>query len=365
MSLDLETDSNYKKQMINLKEVITKYPECLESAGKLRSYLCDLYPDEKLYAGILSDMLADGMVDEIRKHKEIDTLTFNSLCDKIENNRGLAHKHVEGCLNLWANAFDIKIKTPPAPQKLTPVKRTQTKIEITDELHEHKYKKTVIPPTCTEKGYTLHYCDCGYEYKDTFVNPKHDFVLVEYKEPTCEKNGKETYKCAHCSEEQAKDLPATGHKFGKWIESRKPTCTEKGLEVRQCSKCGKKEQRSIDKTGHKFTDWRIEGDLKIRDCLNCGLTETIDLKEERRKEDEVLRRKAELVQAKMRENEREEKKGNIGVIVFFLIVLIVCIVVMVNCIKTNDSFWGFISSMGALLSISMIIYSICQINYKQ
>ena len=322
--------------MINLKEVIAKYPECLESESKLRSYLVDLYPDEKLYAGILADMLSDGIVDEMKGKSNIDTLTFGVLCDKVENKRGLARKYVEGCLNIWANAFDIEIKTSPAPQKLTPVKRTHKKVEITDELHEHKYIKTVIPPTCKEKGYTLYSCDCGYEYKDTFVNQKHDFVLVEYVEPTCEKDGKETYKCSCCGEEKVDILSAKGHKFGKWIEQKKPTCTESGLEVRQCSKCGKKEQRNIDSKGHKWSEWRLEGDLKIRDCSDCGETETIDLAEERRKQKIIE-------QQKIEESRNKEFAKSMLSILFGIIVLIMGIIRVSLMIKDNSfDLGGFI-----------------------
>ncbi len=32
--------------------------------------------------------------------------------------------------------------------------------------HTHSYVETVIAPTCTKKGYTLHKCSCGDEYKD-------------------------------------------------------------------------------------------------------------------------------------------------------------------------------------------------------
>ena len=46
---------------------------------------------------------------------------------------------------------------------------TQTKnIEIEYE-HTHSYSTNVVPPTCTEQGYTLHYCACGDSYKDTYV----------------------------------------------------------------------------------------------------------------------------------------------------------------------------------------------------
>lgn len=34
----------------------------------------------------------------------------------------------------------------------------------------HSYTETVVDPTCTEQGYTLHKCACGEEYKDNYVN---------------------------------------------------------------------------------------------------------------------------------------------------------------------------------------------------
>lgn len=36
----------------------------------------------------------------------------------------------------------------------------------------HSYTAIVTPPTCTEKGYTLHICSCGDQYEDTYVKAK-------------------------------------------------------------------------------------------------------------------------------------------------------------------------------------------------
>ena len=45
-----------------------------------------------------------------------------------------------------------------------------TKTESIPKLsHSHKYTNTVTVPTCIEKGYTTHSCDCGYSYTDTEV----------------------------------------------------------------------------------------------------------------------------------------------------------------------------------------------------
>lgn len=52
--------------------------------------------------------------------------------------------------------------------------------------HEHSYTESVIPPTCSEKGYTLHKCSlCGYSFADTYVDEiPHTPEQVEAVEPT-------------------------------------------------------------------------------------------------------------------------------------------------------------------------------------
>lgn len=260
--------------MIDLKEVVEKYPECLQDAKRLKSILYDLYPQEKLYAGILASILDDGIVQDIQGSKEIDVFSFKSYCKKIESKHGFAGKYIEGCLNIWANAFGVKINTPPVPQKNAGIeKKAPVQAQVESSIHTHKYVDTIVPPSCTEKGYTLHTCDCGYEYRDSFTNAQHDYILIECSEPTCEKDGQEIYKCCCCGVEEKKRIPATGHKFGPWIEQERPSCTTNGYEVRECSICGKKERRTKNKTGHKFSPWRKEGEDYVRDCSACGLTE--------------------------------------------------------------------------------------------
>ena len=157
---------------------------------------------------------------------------------------------------------------------IVPIKKPNKKEkEIDATIHTHKYKTIKIAPTCTEQGYTLYRCDCGYEYKNNFVQPKHDYVLVEYIEPTCETDGREWYKCANCGEEKVVVLQAAGHKFGQWIEQEKPTCEKDGFALRQCKRCGKKEKQLIKATGHNFAKWRQEGDEFVRNCDRCGKTE--------------------------------------------------------------------------------------------
>ena len=69
--------------------------------------------------------------------------------------------------------------------------------------HTHSYKTTVVKPTCTEDGYTLHKCSCGDSYTDN-------------------------------------EVPATGHEMGYWSirTVKQSTYTEKGIHERQCNHCG-------------------------------------------------------------------------------------------------------------------------------
>lgn len=260
--------------MIDLKDVICRYPECVQDGKKLKSLLSDLYPSENLYASILCAMLDDGVVNEIKRKNTIDKLTLANLSSRIEAKHGYAQKYIDGCLTIWANAYDIKIASAQDVEKIVPIiKPAPKEKQIDATIHTHKYKTVQIEPTCTEQGYSLHRCDCGYEYKNNFVQPKHDYVLVEYIEPTCETDGRERYKCANCGEEKAVVLQAAGHKFGQWIEQEKPTCEKGGFALRQCKRCGKTERKTIDATGHNFSEWRQEDGDYVRYCSACGFKE--------------------------------------------------------------------------------------------
>ena len=61
----------------------------------------------------------------------------------------------------------------------------------------HDYSSTVVEPTCTEQGYTLHSCACGDSYTDTFVDALgHDWGEVY-------KSGDEYVRdCARCGEQE-------------------------------------------------------------------------------------------------------------------------------------------------------------------
>ena len=79
-----------------------------------------------------------------------------------------------------------------------------------DSDHAHEYTETVIEPTCTEQGYTLFECECGFNYKDHFEKALgHSFT--NYVENG---DGSKTAKCDRCDEtDTISDKPVEATEF--------------------------------------------------------------------------------------------------------------------------------------------------------
>lgn len=168
--------------------------------------------------------------------------------------------------------------------------------------HEHKYTDTVIPPTCTERGCTVHLCACGDKHEDSYTPPlghsyrdgicvrcgildpnrdtqhKHDFIPSVTK-PTCLTEGFTTYACS-CGECYTKDyVSAVGHKT-QLQNAKTAGCLTGGYTGDEvCTFCGKvfKQGSVIFALGHDPQPARVKaptcnesgytGDLI---CMRCG-----------------------------------------------------------------------------------------------
>ena len=107
-----------------------------------------------------------------------------------------------------------------------------------DSGHKHTYTETVVPPTCTEAGYTAHKCDCGESYNDTEVQALgHDEIPHAAKEPNCTEVGWEAYDtCSRCDYTTYVEKPIS-HDIVPH-SAKEPTCTVAGWEAYEtCSKC--------------------------------------------------------------------------------------------------------------------------------
>lgn len=197
--------------------------------------------------------------------------------------------------------------------------------------HAHYYGESQYDPTCTEKGYTVYWCECGYSYADNYVDALgHNYkteviaptiydqgytlytcIVCDYKyednfteplatepptgTPNCSVNGhawKEDpagsqkpnclvegftyYVCTVCGETWTEHLGLGDHNYGEW-RGKAPTCTEEGREQRQCSyaACQHIEYRSSEALGHDYTSTVIEPTDKsegytLYTCSRCS-----------------------------------------------------------------------------------------------
>lgn len=145
-----------------------------------------------------------------------------------------------------------------------------------ENLHVHRFKETIIPPTCKESGYSLYTCECGYEHRANFKPAiAHSFQITNTTPATCENPGSITSTCTACGQTNIQSVPALGHDFGDWVVQEYPSCELQGRQLRKCRLCGTTEESSIAPTGHKHdpeTAHYNNGELAEFFCVNCGQT---------------------------------------------------------------------------------------------
>lgn len=164
--------------------------------------------------------------------------------------------------------------------------------DATDPL-DHSYTTEVVPPTCTEGGYTVQKCTrpgcnhsfivsgsqtpatghtwddpvdtgtgyvyscvhCGATKNVTEDNCSHYDEVIDSVNATCESGGYTVYKCSMCNREETREhTPALGHDYKSVVTS--PTCTSEGYTTHTCSRCGDSYVDSRKSMiAHSWTEW--------------------------------------------------------------------------------------------------------------
>ena len=158
-------------------------------------------------------------------------------------------------------------------------------IEILPAL-SHEYADTVVAPTCTQQGYTLHKCTregCNNSYTDTYVEAKgHEWEDVgsPEKEATCTATGIQYQECKDCDATQKAVVPALGHNWQNAVIITEATCDTDGLMNASCDRCGEvRDSIRIPALGHLWDDGVVtkeatctEDGIRVLSCTrdNCG-----------------------------------------------------------------------------------------------
>lgn len=109
----------------------------------------------------------------------------------------------------------------------------------------------VVPPTCTEDGYTTYKCSmCNYEWYEKSDKRGHNYIAV-VTDPTCAAKGYTTHTCSRCNDSYKDSYTdMMPHFWSEWTIAKDATCEEEGIEQRTCSKCDKTETNRIEALGH-------------------------------------------------------------------------------------------------------------------
>lgn len=149
---------------------------------------------------------------------------------------------------------------------------------------KYTFTVTVVDPTCTEQGYTLHTCNQNAEksYKDNYT----DALGHDYKEvitpATCKDAGKVENVCQRCNDTKlVKELPVTeDHQWNDGVVTKAATCTEAGEKLYTCTVCNKTKAETIEATGHDWNETTTpatcgKAGSVDRTCKTCGTTEHV------------------------------------------------------------------------------------------
>lgn len=103
--------------------------------------------------------------------------------------------------------------------------------------HDYTYKQEIVSPTCTESGYTAHYCHCGDHYRDSGVGELgHSFGdWYTYREASCTRDGLMHRDCSRCDHVEKQEVPPLGHSYKGVVIP--PSCTDQGYTIYSC-RCG-------------------------------------------------------------------------------------------------------------------------------
>lgn len=111
--------------------------------------------------------------------------------------------------------------------------------------HEHNYKPVedgeIVKATCTQKGKQLYACECGMTtVVELEVDPdNHNYMITARVAATCENDGYEIYTCIGCLDSNKKTTDkAIDHDWGDWTITVNPTVDAEGTAEHTCTREG-------------------------------------------------------------------------------------------------------------------------------
>mgnify|MGYP000753887021 FL=1 len=114
---------------------------------------------------------------------------------------------------------------------------------------KYTFTVTVVPPTCTEDGYTMHKCneDDSFSYKDNIVHSTGHRAAKRVIEPTCKEEGRTEIYCKVCGDVSSTFdfTPKKGHTWDNGVVTTEPTAEKEGVKTYTCTVCNETKTETI------------------------------------------------------------------------------------------------------------------------
>ncbi len=146
----------------------------------------------------------------------------------------------------------------------------------------HRYTGDITEPTCLVGGYTAFTCsDCGHSYDGDFTDPLGHQYRDTVQAPGCSTNGYTTHTCVSCQHTYTdSETQPTGHTYAENVTV--PTCTDDGYTTYTCTVCADVYQdNTVPALGHTNKTEVIvatctEPGYTLTVCEVCAMAQVID-----------------------------------------------------------------------------------------
>lgn len=163
---------------INLKQIITEFPDCVTNGAKLKAILLDTYPEiSKAIVNTLVIMANSGIAKEIKDSKNITELDKSRWQKKLEDDYGLSIDNISKGIVLWNGGFISKSRE-------------------NNDTQEKKYYCPDCGNEINDLAQDCPNCGCPNEYFDKTSSCKkkeYIYCLVIYLDAVNYKNPKQYY----------------------------------------------------------------------------------------------------------------------------------------------------------------------------
>ena len=149
----------------------------------------------------------------------------------------------------------------------------------------HRYLREVTEPTCLVGGFTAFRCeDCGHSYDGDFTEPRGHHYTSVTTPATCTESGFTTHTCHDCKHVYHDgETPPTGHRYLATVTPA--TCTAGGYTTNTCAACSDSYRSDeTEAAGHQnqiitLAPTCTEPGFTLTQCAVCAAAELTDPKQ--------------------------------------------------------------------------------------